>query len=171
MQRLVEDIGVVLAGRGGSRMLRILNIRLSVHRLVPADAGVFPPLVAPRVLGVDDFALYGDTYGALLVDVTTWLPLTLWESRDAERLGHWFREHPGVEVACRDGSLAYRQGITVGAPNVVQVRHRGRRAVPHEGWLRRVLLPVLAWQVSETRKVAEKRGPPGGRTPRCPVTW
>ncbi|MEU9305894.1 transposase family protein [Streptomyces sp. NPDC048269] len=29
LQRLVEDVGVVLAGRGGSRMLRILNIRLS----------------------------------------------------------------------------------------------------------------------------------------------
>lgn len=29
LQRLVEDVGVVLAGRGGARMLRILNIRLS----------------------------------------------------------------------------------------------------------------------------------------------
>ena len=29
LQRLVEDVGVVPAGRGGSRMLRILNVRLS----------------------------------------------------------------------------------------------------------------------------------------------
>lgn len=29
LQRLVEDVGVVLAGRGGSRMLRILNVRLT----------------------------------------------------------------------------------------------------------------------------------------------
>ncbi|MEU9305690.1 transposase, partial [Streptomyces sp. NPDC048269] len=83
-----------------------------------------PPLVTPRVLGVDDFALYGGTYGTLLVDATTRLPLTLWEGRDAEQLGRWLRDHPGVEVACRDGSLAYRQGVTAGAPNAVQVSDR-----------------------------------------------
>jgi hypothetical protein len=30
-------------------------------------------------VGVDDFALYGDTYGTLLVDAETRLHLTLWE--------------------------------------------------------------------------------------------
>ncbi|MCB8900933.1 MULTISPECIES: transposase [unclassified Streptomyces] len=73
---------------------------------------------------MDDFALYGDTYGTILVDATTRLPLTLWEGREAERLGRWLRQHPGVEVACRDGSLAYRQGITAGAPDAVQVSDR-----------------------------------------------
>lgn len=125
LQRLVEDVGVVLAGRGGSRMLRILNIRLSrVSVLSQLMRVPLPPLVTPRVLGVDDFSLYGDTYGTLLVDATTRLPLTLWEGRDAERLGRWLRDHPGVEVACRDGSLAYRQGIAAGAPNAVQVSDR-----------------------------------------------
>ncbi|MGW2586643.1 hypothetical protein ACWCYZ_35990 [Streptomyces virginiae] len=101
LQGLVEDVGVVLAGRGGSRMLRILNIRLSRVAVLSQLMQVpLPPLVTPRVLGVDDFALYGDTYGTLLVDATTRLPLTLWEGRDAERLGRWPRDHPGVEVAC-----------------------------------------------------------------------
>ncbi|WP_406002372.1 hypothetical protein [Streptomyces sp. NBC_00829] len=110
LQRLVEDIGVVLAGRGGSRMLRILNIRLSRVAVLSQLMRVpLPPRVTPRVLGVDDFALYGGTYGTLLVDATTRLPLTLWEGRDAEQLGRWLREHPGVEVVCRDGSLTYRQ--------------------------------------------------------------
>ncbi|MEU2855229.1 hypothetical protein [Streptomyces syringium] len=57
-----------------------------------------------------DFALYGDAYGTLLVDATTRLPLTLWEGRDADQLSRWLRQHPSVEVACRDGSLTYRQG-------------------------------------------------------------
>ncbi|WP_274562446.1 hypothetical protein [Streptomyces spiramyceticus] len=39
LQRLVAAVGVVLAGRGGSRMLRILNVALAVHRSVSADAG------------------------------------------------------------------------------------------------------------------------------------
>ncbi|MDQ1066607.1 IS3 family transposase [Streptomyces canus] len=83
-----------------------------------------PPLVTPRVLGVDDFALYADTYGTLLVDAETRLPLTLWEGRDAEQLSRWLRGHPGVEIACRDGSLTYRQGIADGAPQAVQVSDR-----------------------------------------------
>jgi hypothetical protein len=125
LQGLVEDIGVVPAGRGGSRMLRILNIRLWLAAVLSQLMRVpFPPLVTPRVLRVDDFALYGDTYGTLLVDATTRLPLTLWEGRDAERLGRWLREHPGGEGGCRDGSLAYRQGITAGAREAVQVSGR-----------------------------------------------
>ncbi|WP_308312606.1 ISL3 family transposase [Streptomyces sp. ISL-11] len=125
LQRLVEDAGVVLAGRGGSRMLRILNIRLSRCAVLSQLMRVpLPLLETPRVLGVDDLALYGDTYGTLLVDATTRLPLTLWEGRDAEQLARWLREHPRVEVACRDGSLTYRQGITAGAPEAVQVSDR-----------------------------------------------
>ncbi|WP_231591251.1 ISL3 family transposase [Saccharothrix sp. ST-888] len=125
LQHLVEAVGVVLAGRGGARMLRVLNVALSrctvLSQLMRAP---LPPLVTPRVLGVDDFALYGDTYGTLLVDATTRLPLTLWEGRDAEQLSRWLRRHPGVEIACRDGSLTYRQGIADGAPDAVQVSDR-----------------------------------------------
>ncbi|WP_260147513.1 hypothetical protein [Streptomyces sp. CEV 2-1] len=95
LQRLVEAVGVVLASRGGARMLRILNVTLSRCTVLSHLMRVpLPPLETPRVLGVDDFALYGDTYGTLLVDATTRLPLTLWEGRDAEQLNHWLREHP-----------------------------------------------------------------------------
>ncbi|WP_311737269.1 ISL3 family transposase [Streptomyces sp. Ag109_O5-1] len=125
LQNLVESVGVVLAGRGGARMLRILNVGLSRCTVLAQLMRVpLPPLVTPRVLGVDDFALYGDTYGTLLVDADTRLPLTLWEGRDAEQLSRWLREHPGVEIACRDGSLTYRQGIADGAPDAVQVSDR-----------------------------------------------
>ncbi|MGK3945269.1 ISL3 family transposase [Streptomyces caeruleatus] len=125
LQRVVEAAGVLLAGRGGARMLRVLNVRLSRCTVLSQLMRMpLPPLVIPRVLGVDDFALYGDTYGTLLVDATTRLPLTLWEGRDAEQLSRWLREHSGVEIVCRDGSRTYRQGITAGAPDAVQVSDR-----------------------------------------------
>ncbi len=133
LQRLVEAVGVVLAGRGGSRMLRILSIKLSRCTVLPQLMRVpLPPLETPRVLGVDDLTLHGDTYGTLLVDATTRLPLTLWKGRDAEQLSRWLREHPGVEVACRDGSLTYRQGIAAGPPDAPPgqrpAERRGHRA-------------------------------------------
>ncbi|MFF3242209.1 ISL3 family transposase [Streptomyces sp. NPDC002870] len=123
--QVVEAVGVLLAGRGGARMLRVIDVALSRCTVLSQLMRVpLPPLITPRVLGVDDFALYGDTYGTLLVDATTRLPLTLWEGRDAEQLARWLRHHPGVAVACRDGSLVYRQGITSGAPDALQVSDR-----------------------------------------------
>lgn len=121
LQLLVEAVGVVLAGRGGARMLRVMNVRLSRPTVLTQlmRMPLPPPLVTPRVLRVDDFALNGDAYGTLLVDATTRLPLTLWEGRDAEQLSRWLRTHPGVEIACRDGSLTYRQGIADGAPDAI----------------------------------------------------
>ncbi|MGW8955897.1 transposase [Streptomyces sp. NPDC055709] len=57
-------------------------------------------------------------------DADTRLPIDLWAGRDAEQLVAWLQAHPGVEVVCRDGSLVYRQGITDGAPDAVQVSDR-----------------------------------------------
>ncbi|MEU9197858.1 ISL3 family transposase [Streptomyces hundungensis] len=125
LQHLVEMAGVLLAGRGGARLLQILQAPLSRTSVLFHLMRVpLPQASTPRVLGVDDFALYADTYGTLLVDAESRLPIELWSGRDAEQLASWLRTHPGVRVVCRDGSLVYRQGITVGAPEAVQVSDR-----------------------------------------------
>ncbi|MGK3945153.1 ISL3 family transposase [Streptomyces caeruleatus] len=125
LQHLVEMAGVLLAGRGGARLLHILDAPLSrTSVLFHLMRMRLPPAATPRVLGVDDFALYADVYGTLLVDADTRLPIDLWAGRDAEQLAAWLRMHPGVQVVCRDGSLTYRQGITAGAPDAVQVSDR-----------------------------------------------
>ncbi|MFD5430429.1 ISL3 family transposase, partial [Streptomyces sp. NPDC127084] len=125
LQHLVEMAGVLLAGRGGARLLHILKVPLSrTSVLFQLMRMRLPSVATPRVLGVDDFALYRDVYGTLLVDADTRLPIELWAGRDAEQLAAWLRTHPGVEVVCRDGSLVYRQGTTDGAPDAVQVSDR-----------------------------------------------
>ncbi|MFE3906005.1 hypothetical protein ACFXPY_38575 [Streptomyces sp. NPDC059153] len=67
LQRLVEAVGVVPAGRGGARMSRILNVTLSRCTVLAQLMRVpLPPLETPQVLGVDDFALYGDVFAPRL---------------------------------------------------------------------------------------------------------
>ncbi|WP_406116366.1 hypothetical protein [Streptomyces sp. NBC_01014] len=51
LQRMVEDVGVMLAGRSSSRTLRILNIRISHCTVLSQLMRVSLPLpVTPRVL-------------------------------------------------------------------------------------------------------------------------
>nr|WP_214662278.1 transposase family protein [Streptomyces polyasparticus] len=65
LQHLAVMAAVLLAGRGGARLLQILNVPLS-RTSVLFHLRRMPPAAMPRVLGVDDFALYADICGTLL---------------------------------------------------------------------------------------------------------
>lgn len=56
---------------------------------------------APRVLGVNDFALrHGHYYGKLLVDLESHRPVDVLTDRTAQTLTEWLRAHPGVQIVC-----------------------------------------------------------------------
>jgi transposase len=84
-----------------------------------------PQVSVPRVLGVDDFALRrGHVYATVLIDAETGQRVDVLPSRKAEVLEAWLRDHPGVEVVCRDGSGAYGEAVRRALPGAVQVGDR-----------------------------------------------
>ena len=129
ISRLAAQLSTVareLAGRASARLLPALGIGVSRHTALRVLLKIpLPEVTVPRVLGIDDFALRrGLVYATVLIDAETGRRVDVVPGRTAEVTEKWLKDHPGVEVVCRDGSGAYGEAVRQALPGAVQVSDR-----------------------------------------------
>jgi transposase len=128
LEEALLAIALELGGRAGARLALELGIVAARDALLRRiKAAPLPEVGKVRVLGVDDFAFKkGSTYGTILVDLEEHKVVDLLPERSQESLVGWFESHPasGVEVATRDRSNIYREGLSKGAPKATHVTDR-----------------------------------------------
>ena len=93
-------------------------LRTLRRRSAPTPASV-------KIVGLDDFAWRrGQRYGTIVCDLEQRRVIDLLADREIGTVTAWLKNHPAIEIVCRDRGGGYRDAVTKGAPQAVQIADR-----------------------------------------------
>mgnify|MGYP006324966739 FL=1 len=114
LKKVLERVGLIVGGNPGALLLKVLGLAISPDKLLRVvHALPMQPMVCPKEVGVDEFALKrGIDYGSVIVNLETGQPVDLLPSRDTETVSQWLKQQPHIEVIARDRSKEFAFAAT-----------------------------------------------------------
>jgi len=126
LHHVQQAYGFALGGEAGARLAAAQHMPISPDSLLRwLRQTTDPAVTAPRVVGIDDWALRkGQRYGTLVIDLEKHKPIALLPDRTTETVATWLQTYPTIEIVARDRATAYGEAIAQGAPQATQVADR-----------------------------------------------
>ncbi len=129
MEQALRWLALALGGAAGARTAQRLGLVVSgdtlLRHLRRMPLAQKPTTMAPRVLGLDDWAWRkGQRYGTILCDLERRCVVDLLPDRQSSTVTEWLRDHAPPEMISRDRAGAYAEAARQGAPHAVQVADR-----------------------------------------------
>jgi transposase len=123
---LLQCLVFELNGEAGSRICKHIKTCASGDTLTRiARLRPLPNIGTPRIIGIDDWAKRkGIDYGSIIVDLERHRAIAVLPERSTDCVKTWLKEHPTVQIVCRDRFSDYKEGIMQGAPSAIQITDR-----------------------------------------------
>lgn len=130
-ERLVDFVTILAletSCESSARIMQAMNVRISgdtVIRMLLKRYGRQPKIKCGNCIGVDDFAFKKrHTYGTVIVDEHTHVPVAILEGRDGAALKEWLKNNKHVTTVTRDRASAYAKAVEEILPDCMQIADR-----------------------------------------------
>jgi len=159
LRQFLGQLGREQGGAPGARSAKLLGMQVTPRAILRfLHALPLPPIVDPRIIGLDDWAWKRrQRYGAIVVDLERKKPIALLPDRSQQTVSHWLKRYPTIEIVARDRSKEFTAAITAALPKALQVADRWHLAKNLTEHLDRV---VSARWKQLTKTVDEAEAPP-----------
>ena len=126
LRLFLGHLGREHGGASGVHSAKLLGIQVTARAILRFMHTLrLPPIVAPRVIGLDEWAWKRrQRYGALVVDLERNKPIALLADRSKPTIVHWLKEHPTIQIVARDRSKEFAAAITEALPEASHVADR-----------------------------------------------
>lgn len=110
------------------RIMQTMNAKISwdtIIRMLLKKYGKQPEKKCGNCIGVDDFAFKKrHTYGTIIVDKHTHIPVAILEGRDGTTLKEWLKNNKQVTTVTRNRASAYAKAVEEILPDCMQIADR-----------------------------------------------
>ena len=126
LREFLAQLGREQGGAAGARSAHLQGLQATPRAILRLmHAFPLPPIAAPRIIGLDEWAWKrGQRYGALIVDLERHKPIALLADRSQETVIGWLKEHPTIQIVARDRSKEFAAAIKEALPKASHVADR-----------------------------------------------